>query len=284
MNIRLIREISAPTGRGPGNGMFALQRALRRVRPPWLHIGGLLGKGEMPWFWCWEDRVAACACAAANLPFVIGPNMLFANWTTPCAVAGERELCNAASCRLQFTESAWYRQWILEQCGPAMRAPIVLWPYPIDPLPAGPLPPRYDLLIYEKGRFDRRLSRQLLRRWPASVRLRYGEYRRDRLIELARQSRACVYLSASDRGPLALAEILLSGCPAVGVPCGAPWIADGQTGFQVRSLEFPSLCEAIGQAVQLDRQAVCAAARERFDADAIVQTILRALDAARAED
>ena len=70
-----------------------------------------------------------------------------------------------------------------------------------------------------------------------------------------------------------MAEILLSGCPAVGVPRGAPWIVDGQTGFQVQAFDFPSLCAAIEQAMQLDRQAVRAAARERFDADATVQTI-----------
>ena len=281
MDVRLIRGVREPTGRGPGNGMFALQRALRKVRPTWLHIGGPLGDGEMPWFWCWEDRTAACACAAANLPLVIGPNMLFANWTTPCAVSGEQELCDAASCRLQFTESAWYRDWIVAHCGPAMRAPIVLWPYPIDPLPDGPLAPCYDLLIYEKSGFCRELPGQLSRRWPASVRVRYGQYRRERLIELARRSRACVYLSDSDRGPLALAEILLSGCPAVGVPRSAPWIRSGQTGFQVPTLDFPALCAAIEQALQLDRQAVRAAARERFDTAATVQTVLRALDAAR---
>jgi hypothetical protein len=281
MDVRLIREVDAPTGRGPGNGMFALQRALRKERPAWLHVGGLLRDGEMPWFWCWEDRPAACACAAIGAPFAIGPNMLFANWTASRAIAGERELCNAASCRLQFTESAWYRDLILARCGPAMRAPIVLWPYPIDPLPGGPLPPRHDLLIYEKSGFDRTLVRQLLRRWPGSARVRYGRYRRERLIELARQSRACVYLSDNDRGPLALAEILLSGCPAVGVPRGSPWIQSGWTGFQIRAFELASLCAAIEQAMRLDRRAVHAAARERFDTDATVQTVLRALDAAR---
>jgi glycosyltransferase involved in cell wall biosynthesis len=283
MDVRLIREVRAPSGRGPGNGMFALQRALRKVRPEWLHIGGPLADGEMPWFWCWEDRTAACACAAANVPLVIGPNMLFANWAVPCGVPGERELCDAASCRLQFTESAWYRDWIRAHCGPAMRAPIVLWPYPIDPLPGGPLSPCYDLLIYEKSGFDRGLPRQLRRRWPASVQVRYGRYRRERLIELARQSRACVYLSNSDRGPLALAEILLSGCPAVGVARGAPWIVDGQTGFQVRAFDFAALCAAIEQAMRLNRQAVRAVALERFNTDMIVETILRALDTARAD-
>jgi hypothetical protein len=237
----------------------------------------------MPWFWCWEDRAAACACAAVNMPLVIGPNMLFANWTTPCGAAGERELCNAASCRLQFTESAWYRDWILAHCGPAMRAPIVLWPYPIDPPPGGPLPPQYDVLIYEKSGFCPALCDQLSQRWPASVRVRYRHYGRERLIELARRSRACVYLSDSDRGPLALAEILLAGCPAVGIPRGAPWIRSGQTGFPVQSLEFLPLRAAVEQAMSLDRQAVRAAARQRFDTATTVQTILRSLDAARSQ-
>ena len=73
----------------------------------------------------------------------------------------------------------------------------------------------------------------------------------------------------------------MAGCPAVGVPRGAPWIRRGQTGVQVQTLDFPALCAAIEQAVQLDRQAVRAAAREWFDAEATVQTVLRALDAAR---
>jgi hypothetical protein len=281
MDVRLIRKVDSPTGRGPGNGMFALQRALREAQPDWLHIGGALRDGEMPWFWCWEDRTAACACAAMNQPFAMGPNMLFADWATPCLLASERELCNAASCRLQFTESAWYRDWILAHSGPAMRAPIVLWPYPIDPLPEGPLAPCYDLLIYEKSGFDPQLSEQLSQHWPASVRVRYGRYRRDLLIELARRSRACAYLSDSDRGPLALAEILLAGCPAVGLPRGAPWIRNDETGFQVETLAFPYLCAAIEATRQLDRQSVCDSARQRFDARATVQTIIRSLDAAR---
>jgi len=281
MDVRLIRQVDSPTGRGPGNGMFALQRALRAARPEWLHVGGQLRHGEMPWFWCWEDRLAACACAAVGMPLVIGPNMLFADWTAPCGVAGERELCNAASCRLQFTESAWYRRWILDHCGPAMRAPIVLWPYPIGPLPDGPLPPACDLLIYEKGGLDRAVVEKLVRHWPASVRFRYGRFRREKLLDAARRARACAYLSNHDRGPLALAEVLLCGCPAVGIARGAPWIVDSLTGFTARSLECDALSDALQRAMTLDRQAVRAAALERFDADRIVQTIIRALDAAR---
>ena len=242
MDVRLIRDVCTHRPRAGQRHVRACSGRCARCDLPGCTSAARLATARCPGSGVGRIATAACACAAVNLPFVIGPNMLFANWTTPCAVSGERELCNAASCRLQFTESAWYRDWILAHCGPAMRAPIVLWPYPIDPLPGGPLAPCYDLLIYEKSGFCRELPRQLSRRWPASVRVRYGQYRRERLIELARRSRACVYLSDSDRGPLALAEILLAGCPAVGVPRGAPWIRDGQTGFQVPTLDFPSLC------------------------------------------
>jgi hypothetical protein len=281
MNVRLILAVAAPSGRGPGNGMFALQRALRKARPAWLRVGGRLRDGEIPWFWCWADRAAACACAATGRPFVIGPNMLFARWNIPCGASGERELCDAASCRLQFTESAWYREWILAHCGTSMRAPIVLWPYPIDPLPAGPLPATHDLLIYEKSGAGGTLVEELMRRWPASIHFRYGRFERQQLAEAARRARVCAYLSDNDRGPLALAEILLAGCPAVGIPRGAPWIVDGVTGFQSRGLDYASLCDAIERAALLDRHAVRAAAFERFDSHRTVQTILRALDAAR---
>jgi hypothetical protein len=212
---------------------------------------------------------------------VIGPNMLFDDCDAPGRSAGERELCRAASCRLQFTESAWYRELILAHCGPAMKAPVVLWPYPLDPLPGGPTAPRYDLLIYEKSGFDPALPERLARRWPASVRVRYGRYQRAKLAELARRSRTCVYLSGSDRGPLALTEVLTSGCPAVGVPRGSPWLADSRLGRQVATLDFTALCDAIGETLSMDRDAVRAAALERFAADAVVQTVLRALDAAR---
>jgi len=281
MHVRLMREVHAPSGRGPGNGMFALQQMLRASRPEWLHVGGSLCDEEMPWFWCWEDRMAAVQCAEIGRPFVIGPNMLFADWTTPCGAAGEHALCNAASCRLQFTESVWYRNWILEHCGPAMRAPIVLWPYPIAPLPSGPQKPRFDLLIYEKSGYPPSLPRRLARRWPNSVRVRYRRFQRERLMELARVSRACVYLSDSDRGPLALAEILLSGCPAAGVPRGAPWLADDRLGLHTAALDFAPLCEAVQRLLPWDRQSVAVAARERFDAESTVRTILNALDAAR---
>ena len=66
--------------------------------------------------------------------------------------------------------------------------------------------------------------------------LHYGQYKREQLFEAARRSRACAYLADDDHGPLALQEILLAGCPTVGVRTGAPFIRDGVTGVFVERL------------------------------------------------
>jgi len=278
--IRLIRRVTRPGGSGPQNGQYALQKALRLVCPQWLRIGGTLRDGEIPWFWCWEDRDAAAMCAAVGKPFIAGPNVLFDHSRWPCRAPGEREICRAASCRLLFTESAWYRDLIEQHRGPQNRAPIVLWPYPIDPKPGGPLPAEYDLLIYAKGRYRRGLVARLMRTFRRSRLLIYGRYVRAELFEAARRSRCCLYLSTDDRGPLALAEILLSGCPSIGVPTGAPFIQPGRTGLLLDRFRRQACVDAVGTCHGLDRRAVAAVAAEQFDTARIVGTVLRALQAA----
>jgi hypothetical protein len=275
--VRLIREVSAPTGRGPGNGQFALQRALRARAPAWLRVGGTLEAGEIPWFWCWLDRDAALACAAAGHPFVAGPNMLFEDSRRPCRNAAERELCNAASCRLWFTESAWYQTLLESHRGPANRGPIAIWPYPIDPQPGGPLPAAYDVLLYEKSGLDERCTAALTARWPRHVRLRYGRYRRARLYDAARRARCCVYFSDDDRGPLALAEILLSGCPVVGIPRGAPFATHGTTGVLLPGFSHDGILAAVERCHQFDRTAIATAAARQFDSARIVDRIVASL-------
>jgi hypothetical protein len=277
--IRLIREVRESGGSGPWNGQYALQKALRRHAPDWLRIGGALGAEEIPWFWCWLDGDAAVMCAQTGQPFVVGPNILFANSRRPCATAAERAICAAASCRLLFTESPWYADLIAAHRGPANRAPIALWPYPIDPLPGEPLPAEFDLLVYQKGSGHPELIAQLLRRFSKSRLIVYGRYRREELVEAARRSRCCVYLSEDDRGPLALAEILLAGCPAVGVPTGAPFIQPRSTGVVVERLLPQSCIEAVLQCHALDRRAVAALAARQFDAQRIVTTIVESLAA-----
>jgi len=283
--IRLIRVVDRPGSCGPRNGQWALQGALRRRAPAWLTIGGTPRPGEVPWFWSWQDRQLAARWAAAGRPFVVGPNVLFSSSRRPCAVPAERAICQAASCRLMFTESAWYRELIEAQRGPANRAPIVLWPYPIVPRPGGPLPAQYDLLIYLKGDWPPALIEQLRRELPRSRVIRYGQYRREDLHAAARRSRCCLYLSQDDRGPLALAEILLAGCPAVGIPRGAPFVRPHETGVLLAGFFDTESCfEAVRRCHRLDRREVAAVAAEQFDTDRIVETVLRALDAVASND
>ena len=275
--VRLVRQVDHPTGRGPGNGQYALQRALRARRIEWLSIGGRLEDHEVPWFWCWLDRDAAAEVAGAGRPLVIGPNVLFENSRRPCGPPAERVLCNAASCRLLFTESHWYRRLIEEHRGPQNRAPIVVWPYPIEPKPEGPRPATHDLLIYVKSGCGNGLVTRLEQSYPRSVRVTYGRYRRPELFQAACRCRACVYLSDDDRGPLALAEILLAGCPTVGMPAGAPFVEQGRTGILLDRLEPNRLIDAVEDCLEMDRCRVAMLAAEQFDTDRIVDTVLGAI-------
>jgi hypothetical protein len=136
-------------------------------------------------------------------------------------------------------------------------------------------------LIYVKnGRFPG-LADGLPSRCRGCRTIRYGRYRRDRLWQLARRSRCCVYLADDDRGPLALAEILLSGCPAIGLPTGAPFIQNGLTGVLLDELTTDACDEAINYCRRLNRRRVAALAAEQFDTGRIVATVLQALDEAR---
>ena len=111
-----------------------------------------------------------------------------------------------------------------------------MWPYPIDPLPGEPLPDKYDLLIYAKNGHRPQLLKHLAEFYPRHIQIHYGQYQREELYVAARQSRACAYLADDDHGPLALQEILLAGCPTVGVRTGAPFVEQGKTGILVDRL------------------------------------------------
>lgn len=276
MDIRLIREVSAPTGSGPGNGMYVLQRALREHGPEWLHVGGMLSGDDIPWFWCWYDIDLALACADSGQPFIIGPNMVFLHWDAP--TKKELRLLNAGSLRLQFTESDWYRRLIAEDTGPELHAPTAVWPYPIEPVP-GPVEPEFDLLVYQKSG-PASVARKLMRRFPNSLLISYGRYARDELLSAARRSRVCAYLSDNDRGPLALGEIMLSGCPAVGTERGAPWVNE-LTGVRVPELTLTALEPAIVQLRDRPRERVRAWALEHFDGRRVVGQIVEAIEAIR---
>jgi hypothetical protein len=127
--------------------------------------------------------------------------------------------------------------------------------------------------------------------FPRHIQIHYGQYHRDQLFEAARRSRACAYLADDDHGPLALQEILLAGCPTVGVRTGASFVKTGETGVLVDRLPPGRQCvetdederalvayvEAIEQAQAMDRQAVRHIAASQFHDECIVDQVTVAL-------
>ncbi len=178
---------------------------------------------------------------------------------------------------------------------PTNQSPIILWPYPIDPWPGEPLPDEYDLLIYAKNGHRPQLLEHLAEVFPRHVQIHYGRYQREELFEAARRSRACAYLADDDHGPLALQEILLAGCPTVGVRTGAAFVRDGVTGVLVERLPPGAKCvandgdaaalttflEAIERARSINRRDVRAVAAESFSTEAIADRIMHHLDVVR---
>ena len=299
MPVELIGPVDAPGGNGPSNGMYALQKELRkRIERglDWLTIKPLpVSEGALPWFWNWADRRYAAWWDSEGLPFVQGPNMLFTNSGTPRIDGEECALLDAANCRAMFCHSEWYRDLITKHRGPANQSPIVLWPYPIDPWPGEPLPDEYDLLIYAKNGHRPQLLEHLAEIFPRHIQIHYGQYRREKLFTAARRSKACAYLADDDHGPLALQEILLAGCPAVGVRTGASLIQPNVTGCWVTRLPPGRKCivsdddelalsaymDAIRLTQSFNRVEVRQHATEQFTTGQIVDLLLSKLEQSR---
>ena len=299
--VELIGPVYSPGRDGPTNGQYALQKELRKrfaVGLDWLTIKSLpASDGAIPWFWHWDDRRYAVWWDSEGRPFLQGPNLLFTLSWRPRIDAEECGLLDAQNCLAFFCHSDWYRDLIAKHRGPKNTSPILTWPYPIDPFPGEPLPADYDLLIYAKNGNRPQLLEYLCQVFPRHVVLHYGQYHREQLFEAARRSRACAYLADDDHGPLAIEEILLAGCPVVGVRTGAPFLQDGATGLFVDRLPPGAQCvqndadkaalEAYLHAIQvvqtLDRKRVHGLASQAFHPAPIVDGLIATLDQIRSE-
>lgn len=277
-HIRIVREVTDPGARGPSRGMYALQHAIKAANIPWLHVGGHLRQGDIPWIWLYKDAALALQFEEWGWNYILGPNVFFSDSHRPGQHEYERRLLDGENCILQFTESEWYAS-LIQSCCNHNEAPIHIWSYPIDPQPEGPLNPDFEVLIYWK---DRNLGREALRvqkKWEGKCAgVVYGHYHRDGMLECARRSRACLYLSSDDRGPLAAAEIALAGCPLVGIERGCPWVLTPGIGVEVQHFGFPGLFEAIEKAQAMDRNQVRATALERFATARTVEIIRKSLE------
>ncbi len=90
---------------------------------------------------------------------------------------------------------------------------------------------------------------------------------------------------------MALQEILLAGCPAVGVRTGASFVKNGETGVLVDRLPPGRQCvetdaderalagylEAVEQAQAMDRESVRENAMKAFDTEHIAKTVVGVL-------
>jgi len=297
--VELIREVNGSGRDGPVNGMYALQKGLRKRIAEgldWLSIKQLpASEGALAWFWHWEDRRYANWWDSEGQPFVQGPNLLFTFSGKPRIDAEECALLDAKNCRAMFCHSPWYRDLIARHRGPFNTSPIILWPYPVNPWPEGPLPDEYDLLIFAKNGHRPQLLEHLAEKFPRHIQIHYGQFERAELFEAARRSKVCAYLADDDHGPLAQMEILLAGCPAVGVRTGAPMLEDGVTGYWVDRLPPGQACvtseaeqeclnqfmETIARAQELNRHDVRNFAVERFDTERTIDRVVAALENAR---
>ncbi|MGB0600503.1 MAG: glycosyltransferase [Rubripirellula sp.] len=149
-------------------------------------------------------------------------------------------------------------------------------------------PDSYDLLIYAKNGHRPQLLEHLAEVFPRHIQIHYGSYRREELFEAARRSRACAYLADDDHGPLALQEILLAGCPTVGVRTGASFFRHGETGIIADRLPPGAACieceqdvdalavfiDSVQHAQTMDRRLVRQFAADQFNTTRITDQVI----------
>jgi hypothetical protein len=94
-----------------------------------------------------------------------------------------------------------------------------------------------------------------------------------------------------DHRPLALQEILLAGCPTVGVRTGASFVRHGETGIFVNRLPLGASClecdedaaaldafvEGFKKARMLNRQSVHDIAADQFSSEPIVEKVMSSI-------
>jgi hypothetical protein len=131
--------------------------------------------------------------------------------------------------------------------------------------------------------------------FPRHIQTHYGLYQREELSEAARRAPTCAYLADDDHGPLASQEILLAGCPTVGVRTGAWLVKPGETGVLVDRLLPGRQCvetdadravleiypSAIQQAQELDRYGVRQGASRGFSTESTINCLIDASNTVR---
>jgi len=284
MKVQLLPEQNdIGNNRGPATGMFALQQALRKQASDWFSISdGPLDGDTIPWFWETEYGRLARDCHKLKRPFIVGPNVLFGNSRKPREQEHERIICDSPYCLLIITDGiGWYERLIRENLGPESKAEVVAIPYPVTiPQVDHEIRQVNDVLIYVKSGVNTVIDHR--RAFPYNVTIYYGSFERRELLYWAHRSKCCLYLSDDDRGPIAAAEILLTGCPLIGIERGCPWVAMNKPfGMLISDLTVESCKLAVEQVSAFNRKTTRFHAEEFFSPNYIAQNMIDVLDKTR---
>ena len=108
--------------------------------------------------------------------------------------------------------------------------------------------------------------------------MHYGHYLRVQLFEDARRRRVCAYPADYGDGPLAVEEILLSGCSTIDGNTGASFATTGETVVLDEDERPPSVyLDGIRHKGTRDRGSVRQIAAEKLETDRITEDVFTAL-------
>jgi len=190
---------------------------------------------DLLWYPIYMHRPQVGAAVRAGRRLAIGPNVLFGNSAAPGAGDWERGVCAYTNFQAVFTLSRWYSE--LTRRAMAQQDCHYLLDFPLPAtwaaLRAGG-PVLRDAFVYIKqaSPVESAIAHEITAAFPGALVLGYGGYKRDDLLEAARSSRACFFISRDDHYPLSAVEISLMGCPIIADEKSCPPLIHRVTGIQ----------------------------------------------------
>lgn len=254
---------------------------------------GDLGGDDILWVPTYADTKALLAEIRKGRQVAIGPNVVFASSRRPGQALHEPELLAYTDYRAIFFLSRWYSELGRIHFAQEDRHRILDFPLPAA-WTAEPWQATIgrDAVIYVKGGPEEdAIAAEIGRHFGNSqITIRYGAYTRAQLMEAARTSRACFYVSREDHYPLAAAEIGLMGCPIISDERSCPVALHGLTGVTVPVREWApedpfawighagtELAAMWDGAIGLDRVRIRETVLARHEPGAVVRRIAAAL-------
>ena len=232
--VNIVAQGDLDSTSGPTVLMGAFKDALAKD-PRYSITGSPNPDSKVVWIPLYSHLQVLVDAIRAGRSIALGPNVVFANSQSPGAGAHEREICDYEGYKAIFWLSRWYAELGRKHFKQQTNHYILDIPMP------GPwkMLKHYaeidcDAMIYVKGgKQEKAIADRLCEIFPKHIKITYGGYTREALLEAARRSRACFYVSREDNYPLAAMEIGLMGCPIISDEKSCPVLIHGLTGITV---------------------------------------------------